>query len=348
MAMESVPLLNAIIAWSASHLALYRQDLTVQALEDRSAALSTFASSFSTGLMEKEIALAACLILVSMESILGTMNWHEHLLGAASIIRTTFQQRSDSRSASCLEATLEGRWLLRNFAYHDILASVTLNQQMLIPQLYWFKEDENVVDTYFGLASLPMAMIVEINALVRGELVADFGLPNASNATQRTITSFRTMQIESRLLEWNPGEAADASLVSLAESYRSAALILLYRTLRYNQWDDASALNQKIAKEVASILKHVEKMPSACLPECTLLFPLFLAGGESQNVSQQQFVRQRMQEIATFRHFENVSIGLRVLEEVWDVQAKTMALESSRPYDWSCVLAQRGWKLALS
>ena len=352
MAMESVPLLNTIIAWSTSHLALYREDLAVQALEDRSSALISFASSFTSSTMPQEIALAACLILVSMESILGdTASWSDHLSGAASIIRTTLSERPDRRLVSSLESILEGRWLLRNFAYHDILASVTLNKEMLIPNLHWFKEGESVVDTYFGLASIPMAMLAEITTLPGkfNQLAGDTtDLDSAASTCNHSSTALQVSRIEQQLLEWRPGEARDASLVSLAESYRSAALIQLYRTLRYHYQDTPENLSHKITSQVNNVFEQVEKMPAACLPECTLLFPLFLAGGETNDPGQRQLARKRMQDIATYRRFENVSVGLEVLEEVWDIQSRTLPIDAWRPYDWSSVLERRGWKLALS
>lgn len=352
MAMESVPLLNTIIAWSSSHLALYRRDLQVKALENRSDALTTFATSFASGSLPNEIALAACLILVSMESILGdTVSWYDHMAGAASIIKHTFVKKTDDRMVSSLEGSLEGRWLLRNFAYHDILASVTVNRPMFIADLYWYNEAENVVDTYFGLASFPMSMLAEVTTLTQdlNRFAVDIESPSAiSDGLEEWGVSQKAMNIEKRLLDWRPGKSSDASLVSLAETYRSAALIQLYRTLRFHRQRCAGDLHEKIATQANAIFNHVANMPAACLPECTLLFPIFIAGGETDDPDQRQLVRKRMQEVATYRRFDNVTVALSVLEEVWDVRTGTMPVDAARPYDWTRVLERRGWKLALS
>ena len=200
-----------------------------------------------------------------MESILGdTAVWCEHLSGAASIIKTTLTQKDDGRVTSGLQQTLEGRWLLRNFAYHDILASVTLSRETLILGLYWMNEEDDVVDTYFGLASLPMAMIAEISSLC-GEFsewrkshteAESWSTPSVGGGEEdeqnHTIsrTSDKALLIGTRLLEWQPRGAQDRSLVCLAESYRNSALIYLYRTFRYNRQGMAGALNNKIAREV--------------------------------------------------------------------------------------------------
>lgn len=358
MAMECSPLLNTIIACSSSHLALSRAEIGVLALEDRSSALTSFASSFANGRLSQESSLAACLILTSMETIIGdTSAWYEHLVGAASIIKGTLEVGKDDHVATRLQKTLEGRWLLRNFAYHDILASVTLDRQPLINGAYWMSDEGNVVDTYFGLATIPMAMLAKIsilNDILRksssSSLQAD-DLEDAHNSLDRRLMLdlvSEALHIENVLLQWHTAEAQDQSLVCLAESYRSAALIHLYRTLRHHGKQPTSALSGKIAREIKTIIEQVNKMPIGCLPECTVLFPLFLAGGETSVDPEIQAIRARMQEMVRYRQFENVRIALEVLEEVWDVRSRTLPIDSARPYDWLHALERRGWKLALS
>lgn len=365
MAMESSTLLKAIVAWSSSHLALCQVDLSVKALEDRSAALGSLASSFANeNDSSQEFLLATCLTMCSMESILGdTAAWYEHLSGAASIIKSTLRQTNDRRYTTHLQKTIDGKWLLRNFAYRDILASVTLNTEPLIPGLCWMNEETNFVDTYFGLATLPMLMLSEISSLhaelkresssdnLRRSVTTGTGNEN-SRLEEQSLTipsaSARASQIESILLDWQPGQAQDYSLICHAESYRSAALIHLYRSLRYHRQISATTLKTKISREVNSIIEHVKNMPVACLPECTLLLPLFLAGGEVDDPEQMQLVRERMQEMVNYRRFQNIRLGLDVLEEVWDVRSRTLPIDPFRPYDWLDVLERRGWKLAVS
>ena len=89
-------------------------------------------------------------------------------------------------------------------------------------------------------------------------------------------------------------------------------------------------------------------MPIACLPECTLLFPVFMAGGEIYDRDKMQTLRERLQAMASYRRFENIKTVLDVLEEVWDVRTRTLPIDASNPYDWHHVLKRRGWKLALS
>jgi transcriptional activator protein UGA3 len=362
MAMESTPLMDAMVASSTSHLALCRPDLNMKALEHRSVALTSFLSSFRSSKLSHEFSLAACLTLCSMESFLGdTSAWHDHLSGAASIIRPTLITGADNRISSTLEKTSEGRWMLRNFAYHDILASVSLDSDLLIAGRYWMTDDDDTLDTYFGLASLPVAMVAEVTAL-RTELRRleqsphrDEDLTSNSGSSKSPDATFqlqelvaRAEQIEAQLLTWEPFGNHDHALICLAQSYCSAALIYMYRLLRHYRLRNVEDLAHNISKQVILAIQHVEAMPIACLPECTLLFPLFLAGGEITDAIMMQKIRNRMNEIVAHRRFENVKIGLDVLEEVWDVKSRTHPADPSRPYDWLDVLHRRGWKLALS
>ncbi|KAJ9604734.1 hypothetical protein H2200_010848 [Cladophialophora chaetospira] len=283
-----------------------------------------------------------------MESILGdTSAWHEHLSGAASIIKPTLRRTADGRARSLLQSTVEGRWLLRNFAYHDILASVSLDTDLLIPGRYWMDED-TVLDTYFGLASLPVAMIAEVTALrtqlrstqQEGKLAEDIDPWSDFDA--------KVGQIEAQLLDWEPVGAHDHAIICLAQSYRSAALIYLYRTLRYYRRRPESMLIEDMSTQVECAIQFAEALPVAALPECTLLFPLFLAGAETIIPRNIQNVRSRLSEMLAYRRFDNVRIALDVLEELWDVKSRTNPVDWSRPYDWLDVLQRRGWKLALS
>ena len=370
MAIESPSVLDTLIAWSSSHLSLCHESYQVRALEDRSSALASFASSISTNGLSPELSLAGCLILCSMEAILGdTSDWYEHLVGAAQIIRSTNVDSTGRRGMATLSRTLEGRWLLRNFAYHDILMSVTLNCEPLIAGPYWISDNENVnvVDSYFGLATQPMRLLSTISFLNADMLgcslylysddssfpptlngYQDDGFFNGDRNLPFKVFSSRAFRIESQLQEWVCVESPDRSLMSLAETYRSAALIHLCRTIRRHFPAMTVILNKKIALQVDAIVQHVGDMPPECLPECTLLFPLFMAGGEADCESHIRYIRQRMLDLAAFRRFHNVDAALSVLEELWRLKASTMPIDGQRVVDWSEITERRGWKLALS
>ena len=162
--------------------------------------------------------------------------------------------------------------------------------------------------------------------------------------------SARAFSIETQLQEWICPDSPDSSLVSLAEAYRSAALIYLYRVLRHHIPAKLPILNVKIARRVDAIVQHVSDMPIECLPECTMLFPLFLAGGEAASDHHTRYIRHRLAALAAFRRFRNVDVALEVLEELWHRKERAVRAEEAadRMPDWLDILKERGWKLPLS
>jgi transcriptional activator protein UGA3 len=362
MAIEDRPLLDMLIAWSSSHLSLCNDIYHVRALGHRSTALKSFASSLSASAQTPEISLAGCLVFCSMSAILGdTAAWHNHLDGAAQIIRSA-RSNYEPHGLAAISRTYEGRWLLRNFAYHDILMSVTLDREPLIPGQYWISDEKTTIDSYFGLASEPMALLSMISSLngdmVRHNRQLSFSgsdgseSPTAdsdgSHPPMADMDSFsaRACRIETDLQNWKCSVSHDPCLISQAEAYRSAALIHLYRVIKRHV--PGISVGGKIARQASAIVQHVRNMPLKCLPECTLLFPLFMAGGEITLKADIQFIRERLQHIATYRHFQNAASALSVLKELWLQHTSFTGLVTSEPLDWAEILIKRGWKLALS
>lgn len=301
-----------------------------------------------------------------MSAILGdTAGWHNHLLGAAHIIRQASQSHSYQHGLEKISESYEGRWLLRNFAYHDVLMSVTLNREPIIPGRYWMKHMNNEADSYMGLAHEPLALISEISSLnsdMVQETRPELGLRVASDAasfspvdddsvelplTDRQRFLSRAHEIEHQLQNWTCPASDNSNLVSLAEAYRSAALIHLYRISRLQIPAPAANIEQKIRDQVGTIIHHIGQMPFKCLPECTSLFPLFMAGGETRSKTEMQFIRERLQHIITYRQFQNAASALSVLEELW-LQHTSFTDVPGELLDWWDILKRRNWSLALS
>ncbi|KAI5462782.1 fungal-specific transcription factor domain-containing protein [Mariannaea sp. PMI_226] len=360
MAIEDRPLLDMLVAWSSSHLSLCEDRYHIEALEHRSTAIQSF-----TSLLRKyespETSLACCLVFCSMSAILGdTTEWQIHLVAAANIIRHVSPLSSYQEGLNRLSATYEGRWLLRNFAYHDVLMSVTSDRRPLIPGHYWISRDKTELDSYVGLASELLALISEVSSL-NGELQqkgngtcssqkSDTSSSSASEClhAERSFTLTLAYNIETQLLGWICPDSSDVCMVSLAESYRSAALIHLYRVMRRRIPGACLDVDAKTSSHVAAVIHHVGQMPLGCLPECTSLFPLFMAGGETRSKGDMQFFRERLQHIATYRHFHNAASALSVLEELWLQHTSITGLMTGLELDWLDILERRSWSLALS
>lgn len=89
-------------------------------------------------------------------------------------------------------------------------------------------------------------------------------------------------------------------------------------------------------------------MPARSLPECALLFPLFLAGGEATLESHIESIRKRMLDMINSRAFRNVEVALSVLEELWLIKMLPESPELSVQIDWLDIVRRDGIYLSLS
>ncbi|KAK1966589.1 hypothetical protein LY78DRAFT_578040 [Colletotrichum sublineola] len=364
MAFESPALMYALAASSSAHLALQNKDFQVTALQHSGLALTELKSSMSQGTLTREMRLAATLVLCSMESIsCGTDNWVHHLSGAAACLedkRDGDQQASGGCQApaedpkSTLLRCHEGRWLLRNFAYHDIIMSVSLDRRPMIGGDYWVSNYSNdVADPYFGLAARVIYLIGEISALnadfaaATPQWLSDASAPYSINTYSSAVFSDRARCIETQLLEWDcPAGPGDASLISLAEAYRHGALIHLYRVLRRYIPYHSDSLRQKTRRSVDAICAASNSIPKGCYAETSMIFPLFMAGGEAETTEHIEIVREGLCSLNSHRKFRNVDACLDVLDEVWRLAAAGTRKQNSAKVDWLDITKSRDWKLA--
>ncbi|KAJ5758112.1 uncharacterized protein N7511_006806 [Penicillium nucicola] len=358
MAMHDSALLNALIAWSSSHLSLRDKAFHQVAMHNRLAALRDLRLSLQSSPENVEINLAITLVLCSMESIMADNDkaWYLHLMGAAGIIssRTSIEPGSDLQSSQLLrsfEDATTGRWLLRNFAYHDLLMAVALDRMPLLPSHLFVQLDKGpMADSYFGLASEILEIlysIIDLNAKVKSLKPQT---SNDTNATPISIPDISTTfkSLESRLKAWTCPSSNDTSLILLAESYRSSALLYLYRVARRGLPNQVDSLSLKITHEVGEMVANIDKMPTRSLPECTLLFPIFLAGGEATEETHIKSIQHKMHDMIESRGFRNVEVALGVLEKLWRLNLERKTSQVKGTVDWLDIVQQDGVLLSLS
>lgn len=342
MAMESKALADSIIAWASGHLAATDESYGLVALETHSSAISALSSSLSSN--QSDIALhetnaAACLVLLISEICRGDRAvWYNHLLGAKSIIESA--QSGDHRSVDAIKLSGEGQWVLRNFAYHDILASVTLGQPPLLNGTY-LEGIIDVIDSCVGVATSILKILAEICALEHRVTTDDW-----SDIDLRD----EFLRLEMQLAHWNCPAQVSPDLASVAYAYRSAAEIVLFRTCRNafahgycpSTGLDEHLCHNRIAQSVTSLLDAVAEIPLKSLAESALVFPLFIAGGDATIVEQQSMVRMRLQSTLELRQFQNITRALEILETLW------VRRETIEQADWKDVLAESGGGLILT
>ena len=378
MAMESKVLSEALVAWSAGHLASVDQSYETTALEARSIALHALAKSVTSpadSISSHETNTAACLVLLTSEVCQGDRaGWYNHLMGAKHIIEsakhTGLAGKAMITGPEVFKQSPEGQWVLRNFAYHDVLASVTLGRPPLINADY-LEGITDVVDTYLGVASEVLTFISEASSPDHDALftVGNPDEPVPDTTKQQFAASLEAyLGVKQKLHDWRCDASAKPELAAVAYAYRSAALIHVYRRIR-SLLRLSQSLNHTIHTEeytngvlasisaglkfqASQLLSHVSKIPLNDIPESALLFPLFMAGGEVDptDMTQLDMIRNRLRMILEKRNFINVLSALEVLEELWDRKRKHTALNNNIESidDWEDVLKAQGGLLLLT
>lgn len=378
MAFECSALMKSLVAWASSHLATRDATLQHTALEHRGSALKALKASIDDSELSSEMCLAIAMVFCSMDSISDTTgSWYQHLLGGAAALGQSGGDPSSSGPSNHISvysqlSRIEGGWLLRNFAYHDALMSVTLDCRPLITGHYWATTDSAWVDPYFGLASRIIYLISQISVMCAnlnqsaglsvivpertfaayGSSLAEADIPTYYQfpwSLSEPSTFDDAYDIETELLSWHcPDGFAGSPLGLLAEAYRSAALLHLYRTLRRHGADINGQLKNKISQQVGSICDLVAQMPDGCLEECTLLFPLFIAGGEAVSSTHIEIICNKMEIINQYRHFRNVNQALEVLNDLWRLRCAGASGTNNRELDWLDITKSRNIKLAIT
>jgi hypothetical protein len=302
------------------------------------------------------------LVLSATEIVYGdTEHWHHHLKGAKQIIMTAECVGAGGKKLKgpeCFAMERYGQWLLRNFAYHDVLGSVTSDEGPLIPGAYWLHDETTILDSYVGVGSEILAMLSDICKLYDGSrdhLDPLFAERSLEIKTQRGgATEFwqAADELEFKLQEWICPEAFDEGLIELAESYRGAAFIALYRKQRsrcvnYNEGRFLPLIKDKIATAVQKAISNIERIALLSLPECGLLFPLFMVGGDTLEACYIEIVRSRLQLLLENRRFGNIARAIEVLEEFWRLRMTGVKNSQGRDLDWKDILRRKGWRLTL-
>jgi transcriptional activator protein UGA3 len=368
LAVESSTLLAALIALASGNLSNFNKTYRLAALEARSQALVALGKTVANPLEdihECESALASCLILSTSEAILGQRSgWSEHLIGAKMIVQTARVSNHDGlllTGPDAFKTSPEGEWLLRNFAYHDILGSVTTRRPPLISGLY-LRSMADVVDSYMGVHLEVLVFISQISSL-------DFNIAHAEDVLIQLPLGFLAggstkifnlgntwnscYSLEQDIRAWQP-RGLDPILNSMALAYKGSALVYLYQRMRQYLRDACidsevqhrlSHIRTMISIEVTQILDSIMHIPSGADAECIMLFPLFMAGGEAIHPSDMETVRARLRLIDETRGFRNIQRASEVLEEVW---AASLASADTRQVDWYDVLERQGGGLLLT
>lgn len=352
MAFDCPLLLDVVSAMSSAHLAVHHPEFQVSSLQHRGQVLANISAAMQSNGLSDDMCLAVAMTMCSSETITDatSSSWAHHLAGAAAVLQpkvATGAALDPTQAETGWLSSFEGKWLLRNFAYHDALMSVSLDRRPLLTGDYWASADDTMADPYSAFASRIIFLISEISILN-----ADWEEQwQSCDALGDGSLLERAQGIAAQLRDWEcpQAQSSDAPLTVLSETYRSAAFIYLGRVIRKRCPADADkVLPEGITPYVASICEAAVRVPQGSNEECSLLFPLFLAGGEAETGPHRHAIRDRMHSMNIWRKFRNVDACIEVLDEVWAQDPQRMQANQAARLDWRNVVEQRGWQLALS
>lgn len=342
MAFIDPSLLHALFSYASAHLAHF-DAASAPTIPVTPQARLEFESQVTTGLAEaitrnavSETTVASALVISTAEVIGGdTSRWLLHLEGAGHLI--------NHLGPSKLLQTTDGAFLLRYFAYHDIMASLSTRRRTMVDGAYWVQDFNATVrsaDSFVGLAHHIFRHLAAACDFIVD--TADFDLSQSPDRRAKEILRAEDMAQALRLqdlhIQVDQADSHTDALIHHAEAFRFAALFYLYRHIL--RFSDAGAVYRLRMQDcVTRILHHVAQVRSNLCLEIGLLFPLFMAGiGGSDDAGSIEYVQDRLTCIEAWTKFRHVARARELLQMLWD----------SGRTDWEVMLQELHWNLSLA
>ncbi|KAL1886234.1 hypothetical protein Plec18167_000163 [Paecilomyces lecythidis] len=332
MAIDDTSLLYALFAYASVHLHTSAPAPQISPLTKLK-----FQTEAARGLSEairlnnvSESTIACALICSTAEAVSGdTTRWFIHLQGAGHLLD---QQGGPER----LRRTSDGLFLLRNFAYHDILAALSTGGRPRFGGVYWVEDGPISADCLMGVAHELLSHISEIcffiadanDSEVSTDVFPEGLLTRGETLAQKLKT--QTLNLRTTLTSTELG-----ILLHHAEAFRYAGLLHLYRFLRRFS---GATYGHRIAECVEGIIAHVSQVPLSFHCEVGLVFPLFMAGIADVDEGTKAYVRNRLDNIYSWTKFEHITRIKEVLEALW----------SAGRTDWENLLRDLEWKISMA
>lgn len=343
MAIDDSSLLYALFAYASIHFStssgdpqpsispLVRLRFETAAARGLSEAIQKNSVSDST--------IACALICSTAEVINGdTEIWFTHLQGAGTLIE-------QSGGPQRLNKTSDGRFLLRNFAYHDIMAALTTGSRpRFAHRVYWVQEDGYLsADCLMGVSH---EILVHLSGICN--LIADANeyleQPAAEKFAEDVVTRgeqlARDLTNQPLNLSSTPFSSTELGyLLHHTEALRFAGLLHLYRFL--SRFVVAATYEPQMISCVQKILAHVSQIPRGYHCEMGLVFPLFMAGvavAKNEDRGAVSYIRDRLDHLHSWTLFKHVTRIQEVLELLW----------SGKRTDWETVVRGLGWRVSMA
>lgn len=278
--------------------------------------------------------IAIILVLVGLEALNGATStrWISQLHSAQRLLNSIPAEQSIT---DCVEVDS----LHRHFTYHYASASL-MARVVQVSSSSSIEQDLSFITN----ALLPMTTIDPLMGISYQlcDLIVRIQYVTSSNPAFPHITEATFQAIEKGIMGWtydNPFTLGldlpiALDLIALAEAYRLAALIQLYRN---------SAAHTALIPDCASrAMEFISRIPSGSPAESSLLYPIFLAGAELNDSQAMDRCSKRLEDIQGRNHYENVGMVHKVLKEVWGSN-----VEPGKRKDWEEVLKDWNWSFTV-
>ncbi|PVI04405.1 putative Zn(II)2Cys6 transcription factor-like protein [Periconia macrospinosa] len=229
--------------------------------------------------------------------------------------------------------------LRRHFTYHNAMAALMARVSNRQSENF---AANNMLDVTTSAETLTVDPLMGI-AYYICRLISRIQYVTSTNPAFPHITEAAFTILENEIQQWTYGSPMNIpgldlpvalDLIALAETYRNAALIQLYRT---------STSHKFLIPACASrAMQFITRIPSGSPAESSMLFPIFMAGAELENELEISQCFKRLKEIQARNRYDNVGMVQKVLEEVW-----RPALNGQKKRDWEEVLREWGWSFTL-
>lgn len=338
MAIDDSSLLYALFTYASIHVPSSGSVPSISPstrLEFESAAARGLAEAIRQNTVS-ESTIACALICSTAEAVGGdTQRWFVHLQGAGHLIERLGGPESLRRSR-------DGCFLLRNFAYHDIMAALSTGSRPRFRGVYWLEDDGcTSADCLMGIAHKILGHISDICCFIADTNDRDHSSSPevASSITSQGEHLAQTLRSQTlspcTTLSGNELE----SLLHHAEAFRYAALLLLYRFLSQSTPTDDLSYTTQISDCVQNIMTHIYQVPSNFYCELGLVFPLFMAGiGGIDDKEKVSYIRTRLENIEHWSGFQHVVRIREILESLW----------ATGRTDWEALVQKLGWRISLA
>ncbi|KAJ6779549.1 hypothetical protein PWT90_05173 [Aphanocladium album] len=340
MAFVDKSLLHALFAYASAHC---NDSESSQAINMTPETHLEFENQVARGVADSiandnvtETTLACALVISTAEVVRGeTSRWQVHLEGAGHLVHHI--------GAEKLLETSDGTFLLRYFAYHDIMAALSTSRRTLVDGVYWTQDIEGKVtsaDSFMGLTHHILKHLPEMCSFVADTKELDLSscTDRRSRSTLHADDLAQTIRSQDLHLDVDSSNGYMKALINHAEAFRFATLFLLYRhILRF--CDGAGVYKLRMADCVRQIFRYVPLIPANLFCELGLLYPLFVAGiGSMDNEESMKYVQERLKSIEAWSKFKHVARVRELLQALWDA-GRT---------DWEDTLKAWNWHISLA